>query len=358
MFYEMQFKLGKMLPSAEAQLLSTQIPIIDTLRDATIIFDLQKNCFLLNSAAEEILGEGSNISLLGDWIKDKVADGLLQPIVFKLQNLPFKLDNIYEFQSQIAVILQAQIGSDKLDRELNKHKTLAIREPKVKPNYVSTVATPPAKHLATTIDYDRLTGLPNHELLLQHIKQEINFCNTRVNYSFAVLFVDINRFKIINSSLGRIIGDRLLIAVAQRLKTCLRSHDFIARMGNDEFVILLSNVEHLQYATTIAKRIYRELAVTFDLGGYEVFIEASIGIAVGDKAYDRPDSLLRDAELALSNAKRQNKLPYEIFNQSMRGEALTLLQLENDLRNAIKQEEFVLHYQPIVSLTSNKIEGV
>jgi len=356
MFYELQFKLGKMLPAKEAHLRSTQISVIDNLRDATIIFDVHKNCLFLNQAAEEIFSDRSNISLLGDWIRDKVVDGLPQPVLLKLQDLPLKLVGIEESQLQVAVILQSQIGSDEFYQELNKHKSLAIREPKVKPNYASAIAISSPK-LTIAHDYDRLTGLPNHELLLQHINQEISFCNTRADYSFAVLFIDINRFKIINSSLGRIIGDRLLIAVAQRLKTCLRTHDFIARMGNDEFVILLSNVEHLQYATTIAERIYRELAVTFDLGGYDVFIEASIGIAVGDEAYDRPDNLLRDAELALSNAKRQNKLPYKIFNQSMRGEALTLLQLENDLRNAIKQQEFILHYQPIISLSSNKIQG-
>ena len=354
MFYEMQFKLRKIASSNEAKFLSNPVNTVEKLRDAAIVFDLQKNCLFLNPAAEQIFSDRCDVSLLGDWIRDKVKTGLLQPIVLELQDLPLQLE-LDELELEIAVILQEQAGSEKFNRELEQHKSLAIREPKVKPDYIEPITSSP--QYSTPIDYDRLTGLPNHELLLQHIKQEINFCETRVDYNFAVLFIDIDRFKIINSSLGRIIGDRLLIAVAERLKTCLRAHDFIARMGNDEFVILLSNVEHLQYATNIAERIYRELAVTFDLGGYEVFIEASIGIAVGDRAYERPDSLLRDAELALSNAKRQNKLPYGIFNQSMRGEALTLLQLENDLRNAIKQEEFVLHYQPIISLASNKIRG-
>ena len=357
MFYEMQFKLGKIADSHQAEFSSDLVNSIEQLRNAAIVFDLEKNCLFVDRAAEQIFGDRSDISLLADWIRDRVRAGLHQPMVLKLQDLPLQLPTFESLQSEIAVILQEHAGSDKLTQELKRRKLLAIREPKVKPNYSEPVITPLPKHSTITLDYDRLTGLPNHELLLQHIRQEINFCKTRVDYSFAVLFIDIDRFKIINSSLGRIIGDRLLIAVAERLKTCLRTHDFIARMGNDEFVILLSNVEHLQYATNVAERIYRELAVTFDLAGYEVFIEASIGIAIGDRAYDRPDSLLRDAELALSNAKRQNKLPYGIFNQSMRGEALTLLQLENDLRNAIKQEEFVLHYQPIICLASNKIKG-
>ena len=357
MFYEMQFKVGKTAQVSDANLSYVNQSTIDRLSDATIIFDAYKNCLFLNQAAEQIFSDRSNISLVGDWIRDKVKSGIDKQTVFKLQELPLELAKTDELELKVAIILQEQIVSKEFCEELNQHKSLVIREPKVKPNYVSIESVLPVEALKETINYDRLTGLPNHELLLQHIEQEISFCHNKEDYNFALLFIDVNRFKVINSSLGRIVGDRLLIAISQRLQTCLRTQDFIARMGNDEFVILLSNVEHLNYATNVADRIYRKLAVTFDLGGYEVFIEANIGIAIGDRQYDCPENLLRDAELALSNAKRQNKLPYEIFNQSMRGEALTLLQLENDLRRAIKQEEFILHYQPIISLVSNKIRG-
>ena len=357
MFYELQFKVGDFARINDAIFSGQNQSIINSLRDATIIFDAYKNCLFLNQAAEQIFSDRSNISLVGDWIREKIDSGLKQPVVFKLQELPLKLADTAESELQVAVILKQQIVSEKFCQSLNQHKSLVIREPKIKPNYVSLESVLPVEALGETINYDRLTGLPNHELLLQHIEQEISFCHNKNNYNFALLFIDVNRFKVINSSLGRIIGDRLLIAISERLQTCLRTQDFIARMGNDEFVILLSNVEHLNYATNVADRIYRKLAVTFDLGDYEIFIEANIGIAIGDIQYDRAENLLRDAELALSNAKRQNKLPYEIFNQSMRGEALTLLQLENDLRRAIKQEEFVLHYQPIISLVSNKIKG-
>ena len=357
MFYEMQFKVVKVAQLKAATLSSSSSLTIDNLRESTIIFDAHNNCLFLNQAAEQIFRDRSNISLLADWIRDQVKAGLSQPIVCKLQKLPLKLADTDESKLQVAVILQQQKVSDTFWQELNQHKSLAIREPKIRPKRLNKDGILPLKTPQQTISYDRLTGLPSHDLLLQHIEQEISFCNSKPDYNFAVLFIDVNRFKVINSSLGRIIGDRLLIAIAQRLQTCLRAHDFIARMGNDEFVILLSNIEHLNYATNVADRIYRELSVTFNLGGYEVFIEANIGIAVGDRQYDQPENLLRDAELALSNAKRQNRLPYEIFSQSMRGEALTLLQLENDLRNAIKREEFILHYQPIISLITNKIKG-
>ena len=356
MFYEIQFKLGKIAQLTEASLSSTSTHLINNIRNATIIFDEYKNCLFLNNAAEQIFNDRSDISLIGDWIRSQIQNDFQQENIFKLKELP-KLTITEEWQSQIEVVLCRQDVSDEFWQELNQHKPLAIREPKIKPNYIQETEVLPPQYLSTAVSYDRLTGLPNYNLLLENIEQEITFCQQRLGYEFAILFVDVNRFKIINSSLGRILGDRLLIAISERLQTCLRAHDFIARMGNDEFVVLLSNVEQLNYATNVAERIYRELSIPFNLGGYEVFIEASIGIAVGNKDYQKPENLLRDAELAVSDAKRQNKLPYQIFNQSMRGKALTLLQLENDLRRAIKREEFILHYQPIISLRSNKIKG-
>ncbi len=359
MFYEIQFKLGKVAQLTEASLSSTSatsIKNIENIRNAAIIFDEYKNCLFLNYAAEQIFGDRSEISLIGDWIREQIQNDPQQAKLFKLEQLP-KLAAIEVWQSQIEVILCKQDISDEFWQELNQHKSLAIREPKIKPKYTQEIEVLTPKYLSETVSYDRLTGLPSYNLLLKNIEKEINFCQQRLGYDFVILFVDVNRFKVINSSLGRILGDRLLIAISERLQSCLRTQDFIARMGNDEFAILLSNVEQLNYATNVAERIYRELGIPFNLGGYEVFIEASIGIAVGNKDYKKPENLLRDAELAVSDAKRQNKLPYQIFNQSMRGKALTLLQLENDLRRAIKREEFILHYQPIISLRNNKIKG-
>ena len=356
MFYEIQFKLGKVAQLSQASLSSTSTYSMENIRNAAIIFDEYKNCLFLNNAAEQIFNDRSDVSLIGDWIREQIQNDLQQGRVFKLQELP-KLTVTEEWQSHIEVLLSRQNISDEFWQELNRHKSLTIREPKIKPNYNHETEMLSPRYLPKTISYDRLTGLPNYNLLLNNIEQEISFCQQRLGYKFAILFVDINRFKVINSSLGRILGDRLLIAISERLQICLRSQDFIARMGNDEFVILLSNVEQINYATNVADRVYRELSIPFDLGGYEVFIEASIGIAVGNQDYKKSENLLRDAELAVSDAKRKNKLPYQVFNQSMRGRALTLLKLENDLRRAIKRKEFILHYQPIISLRTNKIKG-
>lgn len=359
MYYEMQFKLEKVASFVGPALTFDSVESIENIYNAIIIFDEKRNCLFLNAAAEKLLGGRTNISVIGDWIRSQIQNSLQESIVFKLPQLPLPKTLIDEEKlGEIKVILRKLDVSDEFAQQLNEHKSLVIREPKIKPSYTQKLEVlPPDPAMVTAISYDRLTGLPNYSLLLEYIEQEISFCRQRLGYEFVILFVDVNRFKLINSSLGRILGDRLLIAISERLQACLRSQDFVARMGNDEFAILLSNVEHLSYATNVAERIYRELGVPFNLGGYEVSIEASIGIALGNKDYTKPENLLRDAELAVSNARRQNKLSYQIFNQSMRGKALTLLQLENDLRKAIKQEEFILHYQPIISLSNNQIQG-
>jgi diguanylate cyclase (GGDEF)-like protein len=204
---------------------------------------------------------------------------------------------------------------------------------------------------------DLLANLPNQNFLLKCLEHSIELVNEGNGYIFAVLFLDLNRFQAINSSLGRKLGDRLLIAISQRLKTCLRSQDIIARLGNNEFGILLENIHNSEYATDVAERIYKQLLLSFEVEGYEVFIDTRIGIALGKKGYQRAEDILRDSELAASYAKRQSRTHYQVFNQSMHAHALSLLQLENDLRWAIEREEFELYYQPIVCLTTQQIKG-
>jgi diguanylate cyclase (GGDEF)-like protein len=205
--------------------------------------------------------------------------------------------------------------------------------------------------------YDDLTGLPSQNLLLNHIDRAIARTREQQDFVFALLVLDIDRFKAINSSLGRMLGDKLLIAISQRLQACLRSKDVIARLGGDEFAILLENIDNVDYATEIAERIYKELATSFNLDGYQVFADATIGIAVGTKDYERTEDLLRDAELAVADAKKCSLKRYQVFNETMHARAMTLLQLENDLRWAIERQELELHYQPIISLTTKRIIG-
>ena len=205
--------------------------------------------------------------------------------------------------------------------------------------------------------YDRLTSLPGHDLLLEQIENSIAMTRKQSDRVFAVLFLDINRFKTINSSFGRAIGDRILVEITKKLIECLRSHDFVARIGSDEFAILLNDIQNIDYATNIAERIYREFITPFNVSGYDIFVEASIGIAIGHEDYETSEDLLRDAELAVSDAKKCNRTCYQVFDRSMHGRALALLQLESDLRWAIKRKELFLYYQPIVCLGDNQISG-
>jgi diguanylate cyclase (GGDEF)-like protein len=205
--------------------------------------------------------------------------------------------------------------------------------------------------------HDQLTGLPNRTLFLDRLEHVIHLAQRRSNYLFAVLFLDFDRFKIVNDSLGHMIGDQLLIAFAQKLKSQVRIGDTVARLGGDEFTILLEDLSDPREATEVANRIQQGLALPFKVGGYEIFTTVSIGIALSSTGYEQPSSFLRDADIAMYRAKALGKARYEIFSQSMREQASSLLLLENDLRRAIDRQEFQLYYQPIVSLSTGALVG-
>jgi diguanylate cyclase (GGDEF)-like protein/PAS domain S-box-containing protein len=204
--------------------------------------------------------------------------------------------------------------------------------------------------------YDELTGLPNRTLFLERLQRVLACANGDENLQPAVLFIDLDRFKVINDSLGHIVGDQLLVAIAHRLEHCLRTGDTIARLGGDEFTILLENISHISEAKQIADRIHAEIALPFKLGEHEIFTSASIGIVLG-KGYTQPENLLRDADTAMYRAKTMGKSRSEVFDPTMHTHTLTLLQLETDLRRALERQEFCIYYQPIVSLTTGKITG-
>lgn len=230
----------------------------------------------------------------------------------------------------------------------------AIKELK-KENVERKKAEEKMEHLAF---YDALTNLPNRALFTKRLERILKR-SQHGNYNlFAVLFLDLDRFKIINDSLGHIIGDRLLIAVARRLEACLRPDDFLARFGGDEFAILLNGIKELTNVAYVANRIQKELMVPFNLEGREVFTSVSIGISVGPSSYDKEEDILRDADSAMYRAKARCKGSYEIFDAEMHTLVMARLQLETDLRRAIVHKEFLAYYQPIVSLKKREIIGV
>jgi diguanylate cyclase (GGDEF)-like protein/PAS domain S-box-containing protein len=206
--------------------------------------------------------------------------------------------------------------------------------------------------------HDSLTGLPNRTLFIGHLKLAVNQCRRRNGYLFAVLFIDLDRFKVINDSLGHMVGDELLIAIARRLEICLRDGDTVARLGGDEFTILLDDITEHADALRAAERVQEVLEQPFALAGRELFVTASVGIKYSGGAGDeQPEDLLRDADTAMYCAKALGKAQYQVFDARMHTQALTLLQIESDLRRAIERAEFEVNYQPIVSLRSGRICG-
>jgi len=204
--------------------------------------------------------------------------------------------------------------------------------------------------------HDSLTGLPNRALFIDHLHLAIAHGKRHKERQFAILFLDFDRFKIINDSLGHVIGDDLLVAIARRLEHCLRPGDTIARLGGDEFTILLDEVT-VGEAGEVAKRIQKLLEQAFNLNGNEIFTTVSIGIAHSSLGYENPEDLLRDADTAMYRAKSHGISGHKVFDKTMHSQAMSRLHLENDLRRAIERREFVLHYQPIVSLDSGRLQG-
>jgi diguanylate cyclase (GGDEF)-like protein/PAS domain S-box-containing protein len=205
--------------------------------------------------------------------------------------------------------------------------------------------------------HDALTQLPNRALFMDRLDRSLERSRREPEHLFAVLFLDLDRFKVVNDSLGHVIGDRLLIGVAERLRRVIRSTDTVARLGGDEFTILLDSIEHVADALRTAKRLQEELALPFKLGDHEIFTTASIGIALSATGYERAEDVLRDADIAMYRAKSEGRARHEVFDKTMHDRAVHLLRFETDLRRAIERNELRLLYQPIVSLVTGRVTG-
>lgn len=206
--------------------------------------------------------------------------------------------------------------------------------------------------------HDTLTNLSNRTLFMKHLQQAIEHAHRHRNYLFAVLFIDLDRFKLINDSLGHLVGDQLLVVIARRLTACVRPKDVVARMGGDEFTILLHDIRDIDEAKQVADRIQSELALPVNLNEHLVFTTASIGITVNTRKYNHPSAILRDADTAMYQAKKRGKARYEVFDTAQLTQVKTRFQLETELWQAFKREEFEVYYQPIMSLPTGQIIGV
>jgi diguanylate cyclase (GGDEF)-like protein/PAS domain S-box-containing protein len=205
--------------------------------------------------------------------------------------------------------------------------------------------------------HDSLTGLPNRALFMDRLGHAIDRSHRQPESLFAVLFLDLDRFKVVNDSLGHNLGDQLLVSLAHRLLTVVRSLDTVARLGGDEFVLLLEDLPNSDVALNVAERIQEELTLPFQLEGHTIFVTASIGVVYSTALYERPAEVLRDADIAMYRAKALGKNRYEVFDASFRTRAIARLELENELREAFENRELYLCYQPIQSLASNRLSG-
>ena len=205
--------------------------------------------------------------------------------------------------------------------------------------------------------YDPLTGLPNRALFKDRLEVSYARARGREGARFAVLFLDLDRFKLVNDSLGHRAGDELLVQIARRLEACRRAGDTVARLGGDEFTLLVEGVATADDAILVAERVHRALSPPFLVEGHEVFAAASIGIALGGPSTERPEHLLRDADTAMYRAKVRGSR-HAMFDSSMHERAMAALRLENELRRALERGELRLHYQPVVELPSGKPVGV
>lgn len=205
--------------------------------------------------------------------------------------------------------------------------------------------------------HDTLTSLPNRNRLIENLQRALHRCKNDPDYLFAVLFIDLDRFKIINDSLGHTVGDQLLIAIARILQDSSSTGDTVARLSGDEFAILLNDIEDSNNAIAISERLLAKLSSPINLGDRTVFSGASIGIVLGTATYQDDMEILRDADIAMYRAKNMGKGRYAMFDREMYFQTLYLSQIETDLRYALDRQEFLLNYQPIVSLTTGLLTG-
>lgn len=260
-----------------------------------------------------------------------------------------------EVRDRMTVELQLQTLNTDLERRVGK-QTAALKQTMLQLQQTYSQLLAREKQLEYDVCHDALTGLPNRVWLMNRLQQLIQ-ATSKGGQPYVLLFIDLDRFKIINDSLGHLIGDQLLKSVGKAIEVCLQETDTVVRLGGDEFVILVENVQDISVATNLAEKIQHKLHVGFQLKQYQVQTGASIGITMSSKDYQQPEEVLRDADIAMYYAKAKGRGCYEVLTSAMQKQATTRWQLEIDLRQGLEYQEFYLHYQPIISLKNGDLIG-
>lgn len=324
--------------------------VFDTMTDALVVLDREGIVRLVNRAARELFGATGG-DILGRSAATVLGDA-------------FAGDHL------LSLLRTGTLDVDEIDltsgstRRVLSLSTTVMRDRQHQPEAVVLVARDiterkkAEERLAHEAFHDALTGLPNRALFAARLEQALaRLRSGRAPYGFAVLFMDLDRFKIVNDSLGHTAGDELLRVVARRIEGCMREGDAAARLSGDEFGILLDDVRHVRDATKVADRILREIAVPIVVDGRELVMTCSMGIAFGNPGYEHPGDVLRDADTAMYRAKAAGKGRYELFDSAMHARVMADLQTEIQLRLAIERDQIEVFYQPILEVATKRLVG-
>ena len=325
--------------------------LVETSPDAIILTDLEGKIVLANRRAAELYACESEDELVGMSGMSLVAPESSELLVESLSKV--------EEKGTVTSVECTLVGRDGTHFPAEVSITSVTDAHGKKVGHITIVRDiTERKMLESQLEYqafhDPLTNLPNRVLFTDRLEHALASTGRR-GASVAVLFIDLDGFKVINDSLGHKAGDQLLVSVARRLLSAVRPGDTVARLGGDEFTVLLEDVTGMAQALAVGSRIIGHLQVPILLEGHEVSITASIGIALSTSSLDQPDDLLRDADIALYEAKEKGKARCAVFDVSMNSRAWKRLELEIELRRAIDQREFTLHYQPVVDLQSGEV---
>ena len=318
-----------------------------------IIVHTEGRIVFVNGAGIHLLGANSSSELIGQPVMNFVAvayrESVSKRILLSLRDnmeVPFAEE---KFMRLDGVEIDVEVGAVPFVYENERAVQMVARDIRARKLI--------EEKLIHDAFHDTLTGLPNRALFTEHLKLAVDRAKKKDPFLFAVLFLDLDRFKNVNDSLGHAVGDELLVGIARRLETHIRPVDRVARLGGDEFALLLDGIEHPSDATRVAERLQKEMQLPFNIRGHDVFTSASVGIAMSSTGYLGPDAVLRDADTAMYRAKALGKARYEIFDLEMHSRAVALLKLETDLRLAVERQEFFVQYQPIMRLGTNEIYG-